>query len=203
MQTNIGNGGIDLKQLRVIIAIGDQGQRHTVKDILNRNSYIIVGESGDGLTALKQIRSLQPDLVVLDYNLPVMDGLAIADILEEDRIAPYVVVVDYKERQGISKLRDGKTLTYLIKPVNEMNLLPAVEIAVDHYDKVIRLQKEISDLKNTLETRKLVEKAKGILMKTLGITEQEAFKRIQKQSMNKRVSIKSIAEAIILADEFK
>lgn len=192
-----------MNQLRIIIAIGEQGQRNNVKEILTRSSYIIVGESSDGLTALKQIRSLQPDFVILDYNLPTMDGAAIAEIIEEDKIAPYIILVDQKERRGVSKIQGGKTMTYAIKPVNEMNLLPAVEIAIEHYNQVAKLQKEISDLKNTLETRKAVEKAKGILMKTLNISEQEAFKRIQKQSMNKRVSVKSIAEAIILADEFK
>jgi two-component system, response regulator PdtaR len=191
-----------MKQLRVFVAVTEQAQRNAVKEILTRNSYIIVGESNDGMTALKMIRSLQPDLVIIDANLPIMDGFAIADILEEDKIAPFVMLVDYKSWQGLSKVKEGRAITYIIMPVNEMNLIPAVDVAVDHFTRVVGLQKEIADLKNTLETRKLVEKAKGILMKSLGITEQEAFKRIQKQSMNKRVSIKSIAEAVILADEF-
>ncbi|MBC7323741.1 MAG: ANTAR domain-containing protein, partial [Moorella sp. (in: Bacteria)] len=165
--------------------------------------YWVIGEAGDGLSALKLIRSRQPDLLIIAAELPGMDGLEVARIVHEDKLAPVIVLAGAQGPGLLEKARDARVAALLLKPVEEASLLPAIEIALANYQEIIRLEKQIKELKETLETRKLVERAKGILMETLGISEAEAFRRIQKQSMNKRVSMRQVAEAIILAQSLQ
>jgi two-component system, response regulator PdtaR len=187
--------------MHMVIASEEISLRNTLKDILQREGNIIIGEANDGLSALKMVRSLQPDFVILDYKLSVMDGLALAQIIDDDKLAPVLVLVDFAHKDIVSKAREGRGFGYLLKPVNEMVLIPAVDFTNDHFRQIINLQKEITGLKESIESRKAVERAKGILMKERRISEEEAFKFLQKQSMNKRKSLKEIAEAIILAKE--
>jgi len=161
----------------------------------------VVGEAEDGLTALKMIRTRQPDLAILDAKMAIMDGAELAYIIEEDGLAP-VILMTPGDQFGTAE-RDGEKpyFAYVIKPLTERSLLPIMDVVIKNYRKIRELEQEVTKLKDTIETRKLVEKAKGILMDTYKLTEAEAFKRIQKQSMNKRVSMRSVAKAIILAHE--
>lgn len=190
-----------MSEQRVVIADADPSCRRSLKALLQQAGYLIVGEADDGLSALKLIRNRQPDLIIMEDRLAIMDGEEVADIVQEEALAPIVLMTGndrFHNRQKITR-----DFAYVIKPVSESNLFPVIDLVMRNYRKIRALEDEIVKLKETLETRKLVEKAKGILMDGMGITEAEAFKRIQKQSMNKRMSMKSVAKAIILAHELK
>lgn len=186
---------------KIYIASGDNTLRLALKNLLLREGYAVVGEGEDSSSALRGVRTIIPDLVILDMDLPGMGGLGTARILEEDRITPILLLTPHWQRELIEKAKDFWSLSFGVKPVTEAHLLPAVETAINSFQKMRELEKEVLRLKETLATRKVVEKAKGILMQTLGISEAQAFKRIQQQAMNKSMPMKKIAEAIILSQE--
>jgi len=192
-----------MSEYRIVLADADTTWSKNIKAMLNKSGYWVVGEAGDGVNALKMIRSRQPDLLIIDASLPGMDGLQIARIAHEDKLAPVVVTASTSHRGIMEKAREARVYALLFKPVSESSLLPAVELALVNYQEVINLERSIKDLKETLETRKLVEKAKGILMESLGLTEPESFRRMQRQSMNQRVSMRVVAEAVIMSYELK
>ncbi|SFR07326.1 ANTAR domain-containing response regulator [Desulfoscipio geothermicus] len=184
---------------RIVLIDADTVWRKNFKAMLGKYGYWVVGEAGDGLSALKLVRSRQPDLLIIDAALPGMDGLQVAKIVHDDKLAP-VVATSTSNQQGImEKAKEAGVYALLIKPVSETSLIPTVELALANYQEIMNLEKKIKDLQETLETRKLVERAKGILMETHGLSEAEAFRRIQRQSMNKRVSIRVVAEAVIMS----
>ena len=184
---------------RVIIIENDATWIKNIKGILAKMGYWVIGEAEDGQSGLKMVRARQPDLVIIEAFLPGMDGYEVAQIISEDKLAPVILIASSTQQNVIEKAKVAKVFAFLIKPELEYNLIPAVELALINYKEICRLENEIRDLKETLETRKVIERAKGILMETMGITETDAFKRIQKQSMNKRISMRAVAEAIILA----
>lgn len=188
-----------MSQRRVVLGDSDNTSRNKLKALLKQLGYFVVGEAGDGVTALKLIRSRQPEFVILDTFLPGMDGLQVADIVGEDRLAPVVLLASRIDQVVLEKARAARSAALLQKPVDEVTLLPALELARSNFDELCRLEEKIKELKDTLETRKAVERAKGILMETLGLSEAEAFRRMQKQSMNKRVSMRAVADAVIMA----
>ncbi|WP_449240859.1 ANTAR domain-containing response regulator [Desulfoscipio gibsoniae] len=187
-------------EFRVILIDADSVWRKNVKAMLTKSGHWVVGEAGDGLSAIKLVRGRQPDLLIIDTSLPGgMDGLQVAKIMHEDKLAP-VIATSATGRHGIlERAKEARVSALFIKPVEETILLPAVELAMANYQEISALEKKIKELQETLETRKAVERAKGILMETQGLTEAEAFKRMQRQSMNKRVSIRLVAEAVIMA----
>lgn len=187
--------------VRVVLADKDDFFRKNLKESLSRYGYLVVGDAEDGMTALKLIRGLQPDLIILDATLPVMDGIQVARVVDEGRLAPVVLLADYVDRDFVNREKGELAVPVLMKPVDEAALQATVEFAVSAFNRVVKLEKEVEKLRGDLETRKAVEKAKGILMRTQGIAEQEAFRRLQQQSMKKRTSMKAIAEAVILANE--
>jgi len=184
---------------RVIVIENDATWRKNIKAILAKMGYWVIGEAEDGQSGLKMVRSRQPDLVIIEAFLPGLDGHEVAQIIHEDKLAPVILISSSTKQNLIEKAKTAKVFAFLMKPELEYNLIPAVELALTNYQEIIRLENEVKDLKDTLETRKVIERAKGILMETMGITETDAFKRIQKQSMNKRLSMRAVAEAIILA----
>jgi response regulator NasT len=190
-----------MRGLRLIIGDSDSRSRKKIRDVAQKQGFIVVGEARDGLTALTQIRSTQPDLVILDVQLPVMGGMEIAKIVEENRISPVVLISAFSQLEIIEQIKDSWVFAYLIKPVSEGTLIAAMELALAKYEQVSELEQEINQLKESLATRILVDKAKGILMKRLAVNEADAFRYIQKQSMKKRVAMKAIAEAIILSHD--
>ncbi|MBO8128803.1 MAG: ANTAR domain-containing protein [Peptococcaceae bacterium] len=167
--------------------------------MLQAAEFLIIGEATDGITALKLIRVRQPDLVIAEVFLPAMSGLELARIVSDDKLAPVVLISSNYDHATLEEAKLAGAFGYLVKPVGEASLIPTVEIALSNYSEVVRLEEQVKELQEKLETRKIVEKAKGILMHTLGLTEAEAFRKIQKQSMNKRISMRAVAEAIILA----
>jgi len=188
---------------RVILADSDIQWRKTVKAIITKAGFSVVGEAEDGLNALKQVRSRQPDLLIIEAMGQGMSGLEVARLLYEDKLAPVVVFTSLINNEILEKAKEAHAAALLAKTVDEVNLLSVIEIALTNYQELIKLENQVKELKETLETRKAIERAKGILMETIGLTEAEAFKRMQKQSMNKRISMRQLAEAIILTHNLR
>lgn len=188
-------------QIRVIIAEDDPLQRLDLKEMLQALGYLVVGEAGDGISVINLSRELRPDLVIMDIRMPDLDGIAAAKTLTEERIAPVLLLTAFSQRELVEGAKEAGVVGYIVKPFREEELVPAVEVALARFREFRELEQEAADLRETLETRKLVERAKGILMDTQGLKEADAFRKIQKLSMNTRKSMREIAEAIILAHQ--
>lgn len=169
--------------------------------MLTNLGYLVVGEVGDGRSAVNLARELRPDLVIMDIKMPDMDGIEAARILTEERIAPVVLLSAYSQQDLVARAREAGVTAYLVKPIREADLAPAIEVALARFREFLEMQKQVADLQEALETRKLVDRAKGILMDRQGLTEAEAFRKIQKMSMNNRKPMKDVAWAIILAHQ--
>lgn len=185
--------------LRVLIADDEPIIRLDLKNMLEGLGYEVIAEAGDGVSAVEAARTLKPDVAILDIKMPGMDGIDAANILNSEKIAPVVLLTAFSDLDLINRAKEAGVFAYLVKPFRENDLRPAIEIAISRYKEFLALEEEVSELEDKLETRKLVERAKGILMDQYGLKEQEAFRRIQLQSMNTRKSMKEIAEAIIIA----
>jgi AmiR/NasT family two-component response regulator len=185
----------------VIVADDESVIRMDLREMLTNLGYLVIGEVGDGRSAVNLARELKPDVVVMDIKMPDMDGIDAAKILTEERIAPVLLLTAYSQQELIERAKAAGVVGYIIKPFRESDLAPAIEVAVARFAEFRALEKEVGDLKLALETRKLVDRAKGILMDTQGLTEAEAFRKIQKMSMNTRKPMKEVAEAIILAHQ--
>jgi response regulator NasT len=169
--------------------------------MLSNLGYLVVGEVGDGRSAVNVARELKPDVVIMDIKMPDMDGIEAAKILTEEQIAPVVLLTAYGQKELVDRAKEAGVVGYLVKPFREADLSPAIEIATSRFSEFRVMRQEVEDLQNALETRKLVDRAKGILMDSQGMTEAEAFRKIQKMSMNTRKAMREVAEAIILAKE--
>lgn len=163
--------------------------------------YLVVGEVGDGQSAVNLARELKPDVVMMDIKMPDLDGIDAAKILTEEQIAPVVLLTAYSQKELVERAKEAGVVGYLVKPFRESDLMPAIEVALARFAEFQAMNQEVADLQNALETRKLVDRAKGILMDTQKLDEQEAFRKIQKMSMNTRKPMKEVAEAIILAHQ--
>jgi response regulator NasT len=190
-----------LERIRVVIADDESIICMDLREMLGNLGYLVVGEAGDGRSAVNLARELRPDVVLMDIKMPDMDGIEAARILTEERIAPVVLLTAFSQRDLVDRAKEAGVVGYLVKPIQEADLAPAIEIALSRFQEFRELEKEVDDLSDQLETRKLVDRAKGILMDTQGLTEAAAFRRIQKMSMNTRKSMKEIAQAIVLTHE--
>ncbi len=190
-----------MERTRVIIADDESIIRMDLREMLTNLGYLVVGEAGDGRSAVNLARELKPDVAILDIKMPDMDGIEAARILTGEKIAPVVLLTAYSQRDLVERAKEAGVVGYITKPMRESDLAPAIEVAMARFSEFRALEKEVGDLKQALETRKLVDRAKGILMDTQGLTEAEAFRKIQKMSMNKRRPMKDVAEAIILAHQ--
>ena len=190
-----------MERPRVVIADDESIIRMDLREMLTNLGYLVVGEAGDGRSAVNQARELRPDVVIMDIKMPDMDGIEAARILTQERIAPVVLLTAFSQRDLVERAKEAGVVGYLVKPFRESDLGPAIEVALARFSEFRALEKEVADLQETLETRKLVDRAKGILMDTQGLSEADAFRKIQKMSMNTRKPMKEIAEAIILARE--
>ena len=188
-----------MERTRVIIADDESLIRMDLREMLTNLGYLVVGEAGDGLSAVNMARELRPDIVIMDIKMPDMDGFEAAGILTQERIAPVLLLSAYSQTELVQRARQAGVAGYLVKPFREPDLTPSIEIALSRFSEFRAIEKELGDLQDALETRKLVDRAKGILMDTQGLSESEAFRKVQKMSMNNRKSMRSVAEAIILA----
>lgn len=190
-----------LKKLNILIADDEALIRLDLREMLSEAGHNIVGEAADGQQAVKLARELKPDFIIMDVKMPMMDGLTAAEIIGEENIAPVLLLTAYSQQDIVDKASKAGVSAYLVKPVREEQLFPAMEIAFSRFNELQQLNQELLDLKDSLETRKLVDRAKGILMTTHKITEQEAYRKMQQYSMAKRISLKALAESIISAAE--
>ena len=190
-----------MERVRVIIADDESVICMDLREMLNNLGYLVVGEAGDGRSAVNLARELRPDVVLMDIKMPDMDGIEAARILTEERVAPVVLLTAFSQRDLVERAKEAGVVGYLVKPIKEADLSPAIEVALTRFAEFRELEKEVDDLQDQLETRKLVDRAKGILMDRQELSEAEAFRRIQKMSMNTRKPMKEIAQAIILTHE--
>jgi len=188
-----------MESLRIVIADDEPIIRLDLRKTLENMGHQVVGEAGDGAKAVEVAREMKPDIVILDIKMPELDGIDGAKIITTEGIAPVLLLTAYSQKDLVDRAKDAGVFAYLVKPFKEADLLPAMEIAISRYEEFVELENEVSDLENKLDTRKAVDRAKGILMDQYGLKEQEAFRRIQVQSMNTRKSMREIADAIIIA----
>jgi two-component system, response regulator PdtaR len=189
---------------RVVIAEDEALIRLDLKEMLEEEGYSVVGEAGDGEQAVELAREHKPDLVILDVKMPKLDGISAAEKIAEERIAPVLMLTAFSQRDLVERARDAGAMAYLVKPFSKSDVVPAIEMAVSRFTELRELENEVADLTLRLETRKLVDRAKSILQTSYGLTEPAAFRWIQKTSMDRRMSMQQVAEAVILdADEKK
>jgi two-component system, response regulator PdtaR len=191
---------VSTETIRVLIAEDEALIRLDLKEMLEEEGYTVVAEVGDGQQAVERATELRPDLVILDIQMPVLDGLSAAERIAGDRIAPVIVLTAFSQRDLVERARDAGAMAYLVKPFNKNDLVPAIEVARARFAEMSALDSEVRTLEDRLEARKTIEKAKGKLMADQGVTEAEAFRHIQRTAMNERTSMKALAERI-LADE--
>lgn len=190
-----------MERTRVVIADDEAIIRMDLREMLTNLGYLVVGEVADGKSAVNLARELRPDIVVMDIKMPDLDGIDAARILTHERIAPVLLLTAYSQSELIERAKEAGIVGYIVKPVRESDLAPAIEVALARFGELRALEREVGDLKDALETRKMVDRAKGILMDSQGLSESEAFRRIQTMSMNTRKPMKQVAEAIVLAHE--
>jgi two-component system, response regulator PdtaR len=182
---------------RVVIAEDEALIRMDLAEMLQEEGYDVVAEAGDGETAVKLAQEHRPDLVILDVKMPVLDGISAAERIAEERVAPVLILTAFSQRDLVERAREAGAMAYLVKPFSKSDLVPAIEMAVSRYAEIISLEAEVADLADRLETRKLVDRAKGILQTSFGMSEPDAFRWIQKTSMDKRVTMRDVAELVI------
>lgn len=181
----------------VVIAEDEVLIRMDLKEMLTEEGYHVVGEAGDGKAAIELATEHRPDLVILDVKMPVLDGIAAAEAIARDRIAPVVMLTAFSQRDLVERARDAGAMAYLVKPFNITDLVPAIELAVSRFQELAQLEREVAGLTDRLETRKAVDRAKGILQEGLTLSEPDAFRWIQKTAMDLRLSMRQVAEGVI------
>ena len=188
-----------MRPLRILIADNESIIRMDLKEMLEEAGHTVVGEAVNGQKAVELAKKYRPDLVIMDVKMPNMDGITAAKLISAEKLAPVLLLTAFSQKEIVEKAKESGVLAYLVKPVKEANLFPAIEIALSRFGEMQELEKELEDLKHSLETRKILDRAKGILMDAHHLNESEAFRRIQQYSMAKRISIREVAEAIIHA----
>jgi len=182
---------------RVVIAEDEALIRMDLAEMLQEEGYEVVGQAGDGETAVKLATEHRPDLVILDVKMPVLDGISAAERIGAEKIAPVLMLTAFSQRELVERARDAGAMAYLVKPFSKADLVPAIEMATTRYEEMRALESEVADLAARFETRKLVDRAKGLLQAQLGMTEPEAFRWIQKTSMDRRLTMREVAQAVI------
>jgi AmiR/NasT family two-component response regulator len=182
---------------RVVIAEDEALIRLDLKEMLEEDGYVVAGEAGDGETAVKLTESLKPDLVIMDIKMPGLDGISAAERITADHLAPVVILTAFSQRELVLRARDAGAMAFLVKPFTKADLVPAIEIAVSRFQEFSALESEVTNLKDRLEVRKLLDRAKGLLQAERDMTEAEAFRWIQKSSMDRRMTMRAVAEEVL------
>jgi two-component system, response regulator PdtaR len=185
---------------RVLIAEDEALIRLDLKEMLEEEGYAVVAEVADGQQAVERAQELRPDLVILDIQMPVLDGLSAAEQIASSRVAPVIVLTAFSQRELVERARDAGAMAYLVKPFSKNDLVPAIEVARARFVEMTALDGEVRTLEERLEARKVIEKAKGRLMTEHGMTEADAFRWIQRTAMNERTSMKAVAQTILESD---
>jgi two-component system, response regulator PdtaR len=182
---------------RVVIAEDEALIRMDLAEMLQEEGYEVIGQAGNGEDAVKLAAQHRPDLVILDVKMPVLDGISAAERIGAEKIAPVLMLTAFSQRELVERARDAGAMAYLVKPFSKADLVPAIEMATSRYEELRALENEVADLAARFETRKLVDRAKGLLQVQLGMTEPEAFRWIQKTSMDRRLTMREVAQAVV------
>jgi response regulator NasT len=182
---------------RVLVAEDESLIRLDLAEMLVEEGYQVVGEAADGAAAVRLAEELRPDLVVMDVKMPVLDGISAAERIVSQRIAPVLILTAFSQRELVERAQQAGAMAYLVKPFVKADLVPAIEMALSRHEEITQLEKEVADLTDRLETRKLVDRAKGLLQTRFGLTEPDAFRWIQKAAMDKRTSMREVATVVI------
>lgn len=191
---DVAGGG---SQRRVLIAEDEALIRVDLAEMLAEEGYDVVGQAADGDDAIRQADELQPDLVILDIKMPKVDGITVAEHVAKSRSCPVLILTAFSQRELVERARDAGAIAYLVKPFSKNDLIPAIEIAASRFAELAQLESEVEGLNEQLETRKLVDRAKGVLQSQFGLSEPESFRWIQKTAMDKRVSMRQVADLVI------
>jgi len=183
--------------LRVVIAEDEALIRLDLKEMLEEEGYSVVAEAGDGETAVERVLELRPDLAILDVKMPVLDGISAAERIAAERVAPVVILTAFSQRELVERARDAGAMAYLVKPFTKADLVPAIEMAVSRFAEIRALDTEVDTLRERLEVRKMLDRAKGLLQSEYAMSEPAAFRWIQKTSMDRRLTMRAVAEAIL------
>ena len=183
--------------LRAVVAEDETLIRLDLVEVLTGAGYRVVAEAGDGRAAVEAVREHRPDIVVMDVKMPVMDGIAAAGEIAGERLAPVVMLTAFSQRELVERARTAGAMAYVVKPFTEADLVPAIKLAVARFDELRSLEAEVRDLGDRLETRKIVDRAKALLQERMRLTEAESFRWIQKTSMDRRLTMREVAQAVI------
>jgi response regulator NasT len=186
--------------VRVVIAEDEALIRLDLKEMLEEEGYQVAGEAADGEKAVELASALKPDLVILDVKMPILDGISAAERIAAMQIAPVVILTAFSQRELVERARDAGAMAYLVKPFTKADLMPAIEIAVSRFQEISALGTEVETLRERLEVRKILDRAKGRLQSERGLSEPEAFRWIQKTSMNRRATMRAVAEAVLAGE---
>lgn len=181
----------------MVIAEDEALIRMDLAEMLAEEGFEVVGQAADGLRAVELTTELRPDLVILDVKMPVLDGIAAAERITASRLAPVLILTAFSQRELVERAREAGAMAYVVKPFTRADLVPAIEMSVARFAETVQLEREIADLSDRLETRKVVDRAKGLLQTQLGVTEAEAFRWIQKTAMDLRLSMRDVAEGVV------
>jgi len=192
---------VEATRRRILIADDEPLIRLDLREMLTTLGYNVVGEAADGTTAVRLARDTTPDLVIMDIQMPEIDGLEAARLLTAENIAPVLLLTAYSQKELVERAQQAGVVGYLVKPFRDSDIQPAVEIALTRFEEFRSMRTQLQTLEESLETRKSVDRAKGVLMDTQGLKEADAFRRIQKLSMDSRKSMREVAEAILLAHQ--
>jgi two-component system, response regulator PdtaR len=192
---------VSQQPFRVVIAEDEALIRLDLREMLEEEGYLVVGEAADGETAIALTSDLLPDLVILDVKMPVLDGITAAERIAAEHLAPVVILTAFSQRELVERARDAGAMAYLVKPFTKADLVPAIEIAASRFQEISALESEVGTLRDRLEVRKLLDRAKGLLQADRGITEAEAFRWIQKTSMDRRMTMRAVAAELLAADQ--
>ena len=187
----------DSRARRIVLADDEALIRLDLAEMLEDAGYEIVGQAPDGQQAVELVRSLTPDLAVLDVKMPVMDGLSAAEEIGRERICPVVMLTAFSQKELVERARDAGVMAYVVKPFTAGDIAPAIDIALSRWSEISALEAEVADLGERLETRKAVDRAKGILMRRLDLSEPDAFRWIQKTAMDRRLGMREVADAVV------
>lgn len=181
----------------VVVAEDEALIRMDIVEILKDQGFDVVAETDNGKTAVELAEKHRPDLVLMDVKMPVMDGISAAEEINKHMYAPVVLLTAFSQKELVDRAVEAGASAYVVKPFTPHELMPAIEVAISRFQQIAALQKEVSDIKGQFETRKIVDRAKSLLITKMGLTEPEAFRWIQKTSMDRRLSMREVAETIV------
>lgn len=185
------------QQRTVVVAEDEALIRLDIVEILKDQGFTVVAEADNGERAVELAREHCPDLVLMDVKMPVMDGISAAELISKEQLAPVVLLTAFSQKELVDRATEAGAMAYVVKPFTPNDLIPAIEVAISRYEQIKALQSEVSSIKEQFETRKVVDRAKSLLITKMGLTEPEAFRWIQKTSMDRRLSMREVAETIV------